>query len=323
MKRYPKVSIIIPLYKKTPYFFEAVGRCLELDYPNFEVLVGVDGKTKVSVKDPRVRILKTGQKNTGPAEKRDIGVRRANGSVIAFLDDDSYPERDWLKKSVKYLTRKKIAAVCGPGLTPPWDSFSQKITGSVLGSYFGSGPYYYRFVKGSPRYVDDYPAYNMIVAKAALSKVGGWGTKFYGGEDTALCLKLINAGEKIYYHPDIVVYHHRRHFPFEYMKQVGNVGKHRGYFVKKYPKTSLRISYFGPALFTLSLPFLAYLGVLESRIFQIELWLFILFYIYLILESVNKTSLSVALLLPFAIIVNYLAYGFNFILGLITSKMDR
>lgn len=320
----PKVSIIIPLYKKTPYFFESVGRCLELDYQDFEILIGVDGATKVSFQDKRIKILRTGEDNTGPAEKRDIGIRKAKGDIVALLDDDSYPEGDWLSRSVELLMKKDVAAVCGPGLTPSWDSFSQKITGGVLSSYFGSGPYHYRFDKGVPRFVDDYPAYNMIFWKKDLEDVGGFGTKFYGGEDTALCLKLINAGKKIYYHPDIVVYHHRRHFPFEYMRQVGNVGLHRGYFVKEYPKTSLRPTYFGPALFSLGFFGLIVLATFVQNIIIPSLIIFLLFYALVLIESAKKNSLFINLLLPFAIIINYLAYGTNFIKGLVfTEELER
>lgn len=324
MKKLPKVSIVIPLYLKTPYFYESVGRCLELDYPNFEILIGVDGKTKVEIRDKRVRILRTGEKRTGPAEKRDICLRRAKGDYVAFLDDDSYPETDWLLRSIRILKKKKITVVCGPGLTPPLDSFSQKITGAILSSKFGSGPYFYRFVKDSPRFVDDYPAYNMVVVRKTLVKVGGWGTKFYGGEDTALCLKLINAGEKIYYHPDIVVYHHRRRFPTDYIKQVGNVGRHRGYFVKKYPETSLRFSYFAPAIFTICFPLILFFSIFSTNISNFLTVSLILFWIVVIFESIFKTTFVINLVLPLAIIVNYLSYGFNFLVGLLfMDKMEK
>ena len=44
-EKYPKVSIIIPLYIETEYFHEAVRECSLLNYPNFEVLVGIDNKS--------------------------------------------------------------------------------------------------------------------------------------------------------------------------------------------------------------------------------------------------------------------------------------
>lgn len=318
--KYPKVSIIIPLYKKTPYFFESVGRCLELDYPDFEILIGVDGEMKVAYEDKRIKILRTNKKRTGPAEKRDIGIIAAEGEYIAFLDDDSYPEEDWLKKAVSIAKKKKVESVCGPGLTPPWDNTNQKITGAILSSFFGSGPYAYRFVKKGPCFVDDYPAYNLIVERKALIDVGGFNNKFYGGEDTALCLKLINAGKKIFYHPDIIVYHHRRLFPVEYAKQVGNVGHHRGYFVKAYPQTSLRIVYFLPAVFTLIAPLLLFISLISINFLFLLLVLGLIFYLAVILESYKKNPLLINVILPFAILVNYFSYGFNFIKGLLFTK---
>lgn len=320
--KYLKVSIIIPLYTETDYFYEAIRECLLLDYPNFEVLIGTDNKSNVKFKDKRVKVFKTGKDITGPGEKRDLGIIKAQGELIAFLDDDSYPERDWLKETVRVMGKVKVSAVCGPGLTPPADSFSKKITGAILGNPLGSGPYYYRFIKGSPRFVDDYPAYNLIVRRGTLLKVGGFGTKFYGGEDTTLCLKLINAGEKIYYHPDIVVYHHRRRFPFEYARQVGNVGLHRGYFVKKYSQTSFRFSYFAPALFTLGLPAVVSFSIWLGRWLELLL-LITVYYIALFLYSLKSNSLAISLVLPFAIIVNYLAYGTKFIKGLFTPYLER
>lgn len=297
---------------------------MSLDYPDFEILIGVDRTTSLKYSDDTIRVLRTGRLRTGPGEKRDIGIVKAKGELTAFLDDDSYPRKDWLKKAVEILqSKKEIAAVCGPGLTPPADGVAQKLTGAVLGSIFGSGPYYYRFVQEAPRFVDDYPAYNLIVKKETLLRLGGFGTKFYGGEDTALCLKLINAGEKIFYHPDIVVYHHRRKFPLQYMKQVGNVGLHRGYFVKAYPKTSLRPSYFGPALITIGLPVLLIWSLSDRNVAAWFLGGSVLVYLVIFLHSLGRNPLGISLLVPFAILLNHLSYGIQFSRGLMTKKLKR
>lgn len=322
--KYPKVSIIIPLYKSSPYFFESIKKCLELDYPDFEILIGVDKMIKVKFQDKHIKILKTGMQRTGPAEKRDIGIVKAKGEIIAFLDDDSYPDKEWLKRAVEILRTKQISAVCGPGLTPPGDSFWQKVTGSILSSRFGSGPYRYRFVCDSPRFVDDYPAYNMIVKRDVLIKVGGFGTKYYGGEDTAICIKLINAGERIFYHPDIMVFHHRREFPFEYGRQVANVGLHRGYFVKTHPQTSLRLSYFSPAI-VISLFFIILISAFFDRFLILPLLLFFLGgYVVIFVEGLSRFPLYINFLLPLAVFYNHFTYAINFLKGLIlVKKLER
>lgn len=316
-RRFPKVSIIIPLYEETFYFYEAIVRCLELDYPNFEILVGVDKGKRLKFKHPQIRVLETGGLRTGPAEKRDIGIIKSRAEYIAFLDDDSYPRRDWLKKVVKVFSKHlEIAAVGGPGLTPPMDGFRQQITGAILSTFWGTGPYAYRFVQKPQRLVDDYPAYNLIARRKDLLSVGGFNNKFYGGEDTALCLKLIGAGKKILYHPEVVVYHHRRHFPEGYLAQVGNVGTHRGYFVKRFPQTSLRASYFMPLLGIVMTILLA----LFSIVFPQLIWSGVILYGFGVADALRTSNWKIALILPFCVYLSHLSYAYNFTKGLLFIK---
>ncbi len=87
----PLVSVIMPAYNARPYLNEAVCSVLEQDYPNVELLVvddgSVDGTAEVALTHgPRVRVLR--QQNRGPAAARNLGLRHAKGSLIAFLDAD-------------------------------------------------------------------------------------------------------------------------------------------------------------------------------------------------------------------------------------------
>lgn len=320
MKRKPKISIIIPIYRVTPELYQAVDQCLALDYPNYEILLVLDKGTKFPVVDKKIKYIRTNQNQTGPAEKRDIALKKARGKYVAFLDDDSYPESDWLTKAVEIMRSEGVEVVCGPGLTPPNNGMSQKLTGAILGSYLGSGPFYYRFVKAKPRYVDDYPAYNLIVSKKILDEVEGFGTTFYGGEDTALCLKIINCGHKIYYHPDIPVYHHRRAFPQGYFRQVGNVGKHRGFFVKKYPQTSFRPIYFMPMILSLAIIISFVLMLFSPQLIPLFLALFLLYVGIVILENAHRLQIHIILSLPFAILLAHMAYGYQFTKGLFFTR---
>ncbi|MEK7513397.1 MAG: glycosyltransferase, partial [Patescibacteria group bacterium] len=58
-----------------------------------------------------------------PAEKRDWAANRAKGDILAFIDSDAYPGKNWLKNAQKLLKPARISAVCGPGLTPPTDNW--------------------------------------------------------------------------------------------------------------------------------------------------------------------------------------------------------
>ena len=328
--RNPKIAIIIPLHwalKKQNYnrFINEFKYFLELDYDNYEITLAVDKKVNLPFKSKKIRLLTMMSKNpTSPAEKRDYAFQHTKADYYAYIDDDSYPDRNWLKNAIKVLNKKKnINVVCGPGLTPPSDSFAQKITGAILSSSFGSGPYAFRFRKDRPRFTDDFPAYNMIISASALEKVKGWGTTFYGGEDTVICIKLTNSGERIYYHPSIITYHHRRTFPLQYIKQVGSVGMHRGYFTIKYPQTSLRVSYFAPALLTLGLPLILFLFLTQTEIRSYLSLFGLAAYFVIFADSRKYNSLLIALILPFALLVNHITYGQSFIKGLYTKSLTK
>lgn len=73
---------------------------LEQTYKNFEVIILPDSFSNEEIdleifKDKRIKIIETG--NIPPALKRAKGVEISKGEILAFLDDDTYPEKIGLK----------------------------------------------------------------------------------------------------------------------------------------------------------------------------------------------------------------------------------
>lgn len=50
-----------------------------------------------------------------------------------------HPRSDWLKNAVRHFDDPNIAAVGGPAVTPPDDSFWQRVSGAVFLSKIGGG----------------------------------------------------------------------------------------------------------------------------------------------------------------------------------------
>lgn len=321
MRKYPKVTIIIPLYIFEERFFIDLKKFKKLRYPDYEILVVSD--KKVDIGDLRIRSVLTGKSHTGPAEKRDIGIKESRGKICAFIDDDAYPGPLWLKNAVRHFAQPQIAAVGGPGLTPREDNYWQQITGLIYGSFFCGGFAQYRFVKGKLGFVQDYPAYNLLVRKDVLKEVGGYRTHYYGGEDTFLCLKLIKKGYKIIYDPDVVVFHHRRPLFRPYLKQIANIGLHRGYFAKKFPETSMKMFYFLPSMATIIFFFL-----IVGALFSLRLFIYLAISIFvsmivLIASVIRKTDLFSSLVVSIGIVLTHITYGLSFIKGLLTNELKR
>lgn len=325
MAKQPKISIIIPLWVAEKRFFRDLLKFDKLEYHNAEILVVSDKFVELpKLHKFKIKLLLTGKEKTGPAEKRDIAINKAKGSICAFIDDDAYPDKNWLRRSVRHFAHPDFAAVCGPGLTPKEDSYLGQVTGLVYNSFFCSGFAQYRFTKQNMQFVDDYPAYNLIVRKDILEKIGGYDNHFYGGEDTFLCLKIVESNYKILYDPEIIIYHHRRELLIPYLKQIANIGKHRGYFFKKFPKTSRKFFYLFPSIFLIVSIIGIILAIINTRLMLPLFGMFITTFVVIGLSLVNITNnITKIALATFTVYFTHFTYGYMFIRGLLTKSMTR
>lgn len=317
-------SIIIPLKKFNAFLEENIHAILSGSYKDFEIIVLPDSKEKKTF--PKTIIIPTG--SVGPAQKRDKGAEMAKGEILAFIDDDAYPSRDWLKNALTHFKNNDVAAVCGPGVTPPSDSLFEKVSGAFSSTLIGGGPYAFRFIPQKARDVDDYPSMNFLIKKSDFEKIGGFDTNFWPGEDTKLCLDLTKVyKKKILYHPNVLVYHHRRAIFKKHLLQNGRYGLQRGYFARVLPKTSFRIAYFLPAFLLggfLLLPFLFY-G--NKGIFAVDLLFIIMYFLLVLLSSVvyfvKEKDIKIAVLLIPTIVVTHLFYGIKFLQGFFFTSSLR
>jgi cellulose synthase/poly-beta-1,6-N-acetylglucosamine synthase-like glycosyltransferase len=315
------VSIIIALKKENPYFIECIEHCNKLTYSNYEIIVLPDEPLTTNYQLPTIKIIPTG--NVTPAEKRDIGIKYAKGEIIAFIDDDAYPDKNWLTNAIPLFNNEEVAAVCGPAITPNEDNIYQKASGFVFESYLASGKYNYRYRKAKTREVDDYPSCNFLVRKSIIEKIGGFKNTFWPGEDTVLCLKIIELNKKIIYSPSVLVYHHRRPLFKPHIQQVARYGLHRGYFVKKFPKTSFRLSYFIPSVFTITLLILC-IGAFFCKYSLYTLFLLLsIYFLMLIISTVKLKSLRIIILTIAGIFITHIVYGVSFLQGLASKNLKK
>jgi len=316
-----KVSIIIAVKKDNKFLRQSIRECLKLDYPDFEICVFPDEQTDLPPSD-KVRVIPTGA--VDPAGKRDLALTEARGEILAFLDDDAYPVKDWLKNAISYFKRADCAAVGGPAVTPDSDSIRQVASGLVYSSFFVSGSHRRRYIPTTKTVVDDYPSCNFIIRKAHFEKVGGFDTAYWPGEDTILCLKVTkDLRKKIIYDPDVLVYHHRRALYIPHLKQIKSYAVHRGYFVKKYPATSFRLTFFLPTIFTLGLLAGAICSLFSVTICIIYI-VGISFYLACCgVAAFKKGRPRMGLLVFSGIALTHLTYGIWFIKGLISKGLSR
>lgn len=314
------ISIIIAVKSFNDFLKESLQKCLKLDHQDYEIIVLPD--EGFIYPDGRVRVIPTGP--CLPAKKRNIGSAQAKGEILAFLDDDAYPAESWLTCAMKNFEDRNVAAVGGPAVTPPTDDLLMRAGGEVYESLLVSGNFRYRYRKGKKQYVDDYPSCNLIVKKDIFDQLGGFKTNFWPGEDTHLCLEITNRlNKKIVYDPEALVFHHRRPLFLQHLRQIKNYAQHRGYFVKRFPQTSLRWQYFVPSFFLMWL----IAGIPASLLncfFALFYFVTILGYsAILIAASYDERYPEMLRYVALGIFLTHICYGYNFILGLCRPRLSE
>ena len=100
------VSIVVPLYNSALYIEKCVRSCLEQTYENIEVVVVDDGSTDdglnvvngIMNEDERVKVFH--KENGGVSSARNIGIEKANGEYVCFVDADDCLDEDFIESMV-------------------------------------------------------------------------------------------------------------------------------------------------------------------------------------------------------------------------------
>lgn len=320
-------SIIVPVKAYNAYCEESLSACRRL-YPGQELLFSPDSAPEREL--PGVRVLPSGP--VGPGAKRDLCAAAAKGEFLAFLDDDAYPSAGWLEAAEEVFRDATVGAVGGPAVTPDDDSVARWASGLVYESALVGGPFAFRYRPLAARDCDDYPTCNLLVRRSVFEAIGGFDTRYWPGEDTVACLKIVHElGKRIVYDPRVLVSHHRRDMFRGHLRQLNRYARHRGFFVKRFPKTSLRASYFAPT----ALLAWAALGWLPAALLPggLSLWgaSLGLYALLAVLEALRlvwrapeaKRGLALLFLVAGGLVATHLSYGWNLMVGLLSARMEE
>lgn len=113
-----KVSIIIPVYNVEKYIKKCLRSIEEQTYFNFEVLIINDGSTdstknicaEFAVRNSRFKVFN--RQNEGVSAARNLGLSKANGEYICFVDGDDYLSPNYLAFLVGYMDSEGVDIIC-------------------------------------------------------------------------------------------------------------------------------------------------------------------------------------------------------------------
>lgn len=113
----PKISVIVPVYNAERFLVRCIESILNQTYTNFELILINDGSNDNSSniikeylnKDNRIIFINN--ENKGVSETRNIGVRKACGEYIQFVDSDDFIDKNMLKDTLWLLQNKEADMV--------------------------------------------------------------------------------------------------------------------------------------------------------------------------------------------------------------------
>jgi GT2 family glycosyltransferase len=226
---WPKITIIVCTYNGRRTIGECCQEFHKLDYPNKEVIIVDDGSTDGTYKivgQNGFRVIRT--ENAGLSAARNLGLEAASGEIVAYIDDDAYPDPHWLKYlAITFLTTD-CAGAGGPNIPPPGDGKTAACIANAPG-----GPMH---ILISDREAEHLPGCNMAFRRDHLKAIGGFDVRFRAaGDDVDVCWRIQERGWWLAFSPGAVVWHHRRNSVRAYLRQQKGYGRAEALLERKWP----------------------------------------------------------------------------------------
>jgi 4-amino-4-deoxy-L-arabinose transferase-like glycosyltransferase/putative flippase GtrA len=218
--RQPTVSVVIPCKGNEKTIRATVESLLGQSYPGLEevILVGSVGDTTwqslEGVNDPRLVILEQeptpGRRD--PNVKRDKGIRKARGELLALSDSDIVMPPGWLSHAVETLISGGGGCVAG-GMKSIHDSFwGRYVDTNRLGAKTPRVPVSYLVTRDNFGKRGKKPPItaNVVFTRQVYENCPLDVTWAYGYEDYEWFWRIAKAGHRIFYSSGIAGWHHHR-----------------------------------------------------------------------------------------------------------------
>ncbi|MFB2772605.1 glycosyltransferase family 2 protein [Pelatocladus sp. BLCC-F211] len=265
-------SVVIPTYNRQPILSKCL-RALEIqqlsassEIAGYEIILVDDGSTDGTLEwlethkseFPHVRTFQ--QNHQGPAVARNLGVEKAQGDTIIFIDSDLVVTENFLQAHADALTEGHAKLGSDRAFT----------YGAVINTCNFDHP------TSEPYKITDFSAAffatgNVAIPKHWLEKAGLFDTSFqlYGWEDLELGVRLKKLGLTLIKCPQAVGYHWHPPFSLDQIKSLIDKEIQRGkmgvLFYQKHPTWEVRMMIQMTWLHRLLWGILSFNGALNER----------------------------------------------------------
>ena len=234
----PIISVIIPTYNSAKFIDAALESVFLQTFKDFEIIVVDDGSTdntKELLKQYFKRIHYFYQQNKGPSAARNLGISKANGKLLAFLDADDLWLPEKLEKQVAVYNQKSNIGLVGCGYYVFNDSSNMHI--EVKGAVYHDKADILRDFK--MRSVPTGSASGVLIPAECFKKVGCFDESLRAAEDRDMWFRIIKEFDfEILHEPLVKIRKHDSNSSRIQIKMVQDCQKK---FIKKHLQNELWI----------------------------------------------------------------------------------
>lgn len=186
------VSLIVVSRHRPEALARVIAAIRQQDHCGFELIVVADPQTAAGVSNPRIKLVVQDEANISAA--RNLGLERAAGEIVAFLDDDAVPEPTWLSRLTAPFADPRVTKAGGftrgrNGISFQWRACDVDACGAD--HPVEVDPSRITLRAGTPTRAPKVQGTNCAFRRKALLEIGGFDPAFRFYLDEAdVCLRL-------------------------------------------------------------------------------------------------------------------------------------
>lgn len=201
-----RISVVIPTYRREQVLLDTLRFLLELNPPAAEILV-VDQSEEHQPptsdalqawdRDGKICWIRLPQPSITHA--MNVGLERACGDIVVFLDDDIIPDARLLSGHALAQSEASCNIVAGQVLQPGEEVLPEVLDGGE-----------FRFCSGKKAWIEEFIGCNFSVNREVALALGGFDENFVHVAycfEAEFCDRALTAGERILFEPVASIRH--------------------------------------------------------------------------------------------------------------------
>jgi GT2 family glycosyltransferase len=218
-----QAAVIIPVTRPKSLYLCMQGLMRQtFPHDQFEIILIKDSDMILELENADIKITQIKEDILLPTFRRNLGVKKTDANILAFLGDDTLPPVGWLQNAIWHIEEEKIDGASGPFLHLQNNlSLGSRLANATRESFFLEGDEICNIHEKKLVKFYNIPLCNVVIKREVWDSVGGFNEVVanYHMDDCEFFYLANKRGYKFYNIPQIAVQHAIESFPLGYLKK--------------------------------------------------------------------------------------------------------